>query len=118
MGRHDPEWVHNIWVGGSHRYYVSELELDVHNDCFDTVRAANGLPRRARLTTNEADVFRHLSQHNGIDPRQAGQRLHTIKKAANRGAADIVVFDFTGNVFSPETGGMAGQPDSGARVIR
>ena len=113
----------NLEVQGAHNYFVSPPDCEqagalVHNDCFDNVRAANNLPRNARLTTDQADVFRRLAQHNGIDPRLAGQRLHAIKAAGGRGGADNVVFDFTGNVFSPETGELLGSlTQGGARFI-
>lgn len=60
-----------------------------------------------------------LASHNGIDPRLAGERLHEIKKAMGRGGADNVVFDLTGNIFSPETGAWLGSLTAGgAKRIR
>lgn len=42
----EPDIVHNLWVGDSHRYRVSELELDVHNDCWlDKALGAMGKTR-------------------------------------------------------------------------
>ncbi|MCK5940959.1 MAG: hypothetical protein KAI24_03225 [Planctomycetes bacterium] len=116
--------VFNFEVEGEHNYFVSppmseEVGILVHNDCFDLVRKANNLPRNARLSTNEADIFARLAKHNGIDPKLAGSRLHDIKAAAGRGGADNVIFDFTGNVFSPQTGELLGSlTQGGARVIR
>jgi RHS repeat-associated protein len=84
-----------------------------------TVRAANNLPRSARLTVDEVAVFQHLAQHHGIDPRLASSRLHSLKSATARGGADNVVFDFTGNVFSPENGELLGSlTQGGASLVR
>jgi hypothetical protein len=41
-----PEIVHNLWIGDSHRYRVTDLELDVHNDCWlDKALGAMGRTR-------------------------------------------------------------------------
>ena len=70
-------------------------------------------PSKARFTTDETAVFKHLSRHHGIDPRIAGNRLHEIKKTAGRGPTDDVQLDWTGNVYSPETGEWLGSLTTG-----
>ena len=77
------------------------------------------LPKNARILTNETDVFKHLQKYNGIDPKLASERLHAIKKAANRGPADNVLFDMTGNVYDPVTKEWLGSMTyGGAKAIR
>jgi RHS repeat-associated protein len=61
--------------------------------------AANKLPGNARTTIDPQEVYRRLEKFHGIDPAKAGDRLHDIKKSANLGPADNVVFDLTGNVY-------------------
>jgi hypothetical protein len=67
----------------------------------------------------EFDVPRRLAKENGINSKLAGARLHRIKSAAGRGGADNVIFDYSGNVFNPQTGELLGSlTQGGARVIR
>jgi hypothetical protein len=111
--------VYNIEVEGFHTYFAGEAQTWVHNSCFDVIRKANGLPENARLTQSVNDVFSRLERFHAVDPRLASERLHDIKAATGRGAADNVVFDMTGNVFSPETGELLGSlTEGGSKLIK
>lgn len=64
---------------------------------------ARSLPRNARRTDNEREVFRRLAKDHGIDRVIASDRLHGLKRQTGRGGADNLLFDLTGNVFDPVT---------------
>ena len=66
-------------------------------------RSGRYLPLNARTSTNPQEIFRRLDRYHGVDPATASNRLHDIKSAAGRGAADNVIFDLTGNVYDPAT---------------
>jgi len=61
------------------------------------------LPRNARSTSNEEEIFRRLERYHGVDRNIASERLHEIKLNAGRGPNDNVLFDMTGNVYDPAT---------------
>ena len=54
----------------------------------------------------------------GRDPALASERLHQIKAAAGRGAADNVLFDLSGGVYDPVTGTWLGSlTEGGAKPL-
>ena len=64
------------------------------------------LPNNARTFTGPdapARAFPHLERYHGLSPHVASSRLHRIKKSANRGPADNIIIDRTGNVYDPVT---------------
>lgn len=77
---------------------------------------AGGLAEGAlgfRTTNNVRYIFDRLQRYHGIDEITASQRLHDIKAAAGFGAADNVIFDYTGNVYNPITGELIGSLTQG-----
>jgi hypothetical protein len=48
--------------------------------------------------------FAHLADFHGIDVYTASVRLHRIKQRAGVGAAENVVFGYTGDVYREATG--------------
>jgi len=105
--------VYNFEVADFHTYFVGDGGAWVHNDCFDVVRKAQNLPQKARLYTDQKVVFDSLLDNNGISANLASKRLHSIKEEFARGGADNVIFDHTGNVYSPETGAWLGSLTAG-----
>lgn len=108
-----PRTVYNLEVEGAHTYYVSSARVLVHNNPCAQPPGRGGAPRGGepirRLgslrhsTTNVEQVFNNLQRNHGIDRNLASERLHAIKRSAGMRGADNVLFDRTGNVYSPTT---------------
>ena len=60
----------------------------------------------------------HIRRHCKISGEVASERLHKIKQRAGRGGADNVVFDFSGNVFTPEGALIGSLTEGGAHRSR
>jgi hypothetical protein len=68
---------------------------------------AERLPRNARRFPQAAEsaraAFARLERFHGIKPELASDRLHDIKSKLGYSANTNLVFDFTGNVYDPDT---------------
>jgi hypothetical protein len=86
---------------------------------FKNARHFGAIVSEARTTRDVDLVFRHLEKYHGIDPRLASERLHQIKaRNGLPGNADLI-FDMTGNVYSPNTLESLGSlTEEGAKIIR
>ena len=63
----------NLEIEDSHTYYVSADEVLGHNEC-------EVLPKNARRTSDEDEIFRRLEKYHGVDEHTASDLLHEIKK--------------------------------------
>ncbi|HVC98912.1 MAG TPA: hypothetical protein VND64_34925 [Pirellulales bacterium] len=61
------------------------------------------LPRHAKRLDSAGELYARLERFHGIDPELASERLHEVKEEQGYGAADNVIFDFTGNLYDPES---------------
>jgi hypothetical protein len=108
-----------------------------HEDCDDATEACEpgasekvknavkNLPQlgtiiaEARTTRDVEQVFRHLEKYHGIDRRLASERLHDIKSKNGLPNDTDLIFDMTGNVYSPTTLELLGSmTQGGAKLIR
>lgn len=73
----------------------------------------------ARTTRDVEQVFRHLEKYHGIDRRLASERLHDMKSKNGLPNDVDLIFDMTGNVYSPTTLELLGSlTQGGAKLIR
>lgn len=73
----------------------------------------------ARTTRDVEHVFRHLEKYHGIDRRLASDRLHDIKSKNGLPNDTDLIFDMTGNVYSPTTLELLGSmTQGGAKLVR
>ena len=100
--------VYNFEVEGFHTYFAGEVGAWVHNDCFERIRQANGMGPNARLTNDVEEAYKQLEKFMGVPRDLAKERLHELKRISGRGGADNVVFDYSGCVYSPQTGERLG----------
>jgi len=77
------------------------------NSTGGNIQNQNDIPNNARTTKNVDEIYKRLEKYHGIDPKEASERLHYIKRIARLGPADNVIFDLTGNVYK-QTGEWIG----------
>jgi hypothetical protein len=61
------------------------------------------LPQHAKRFSSATALYRHLEKHHGISAAVASERLHQIKYRLGYGAADNVIFGYTGCIYDPIT---------------
>lgn len=72
-----------------------------------------------RTTRDVEQVFRHLEKYHGIDRRLASERLHDIKFKNGLPNDMDLIFDMTGNVYSPTRLELLGSlTQGGAKLVR
>jgi len=88
-------------------------------NAFKNLPQLGAIVGEARTTRDVEQVFRHLEKYHGIDRRIASERLHDIKSKNGLPNDTDLIFDMTGNVYSPTTLELLGSmTQGGAKFVR
>jgi hypothetical protein len=113
LPRPGPERVHNLEVMNEHVYRIAQEGVLVHN-AYNSVILPT-IPGKQVFAGKMGPIYAyaHLSEHHGLDPKKAHERLEHIKQHNQMGPADDVAIGSTGDVYDAANGDHLGNLISG-----